>query len=264
MSDEAPDLLVERDDVDVVLVTLNRPRAKNTVSFAMWEAFALALTEIEADTPPRALVVCGAQGHFSNGGDVKNPPARGEGALARAKRLEMGQRVIARLAALPVPTIAAVQGGAWGVSWGLALACDMLIAGQGAVFGAPFVNLGLTPDGGVAWYLTRQLGHRRAAEILYSGRIVSAQEAFSLGLVSRLVSDDQVIAEALAFARGIGEGNRHAVELTKRMIHQSQSTNLAGAQALELAFCHLTQGSEEAARAKKTLLARAAARRKEG
>lgn len=263
MNDEAPDLLVERDADDVVLITLNRPRAKNTVSFAMWEFFAEALTAIEAGTPPRALVICGAEGHFSNGGDVKNPPARGEGALARAKRLELGQRVIARLAALPVPTIAAIEGGAWGVSWGLALACDVMIVGRGVSFGAPFVNLGLTPDGGVAWFLTRQLGRRQASEILYSGRTVGAEEAFSLGLVSRLVPDGEAVSAALAFARGIGEGNRHAVELTKRMIHQAETVDLASAQALELAFCHLTQGSDEAGRAKAAMLAAAAARKKE-
>lgn len=263
MTEESPDLLVERDADDVVLITLNRPRAKNTVSFAMWEFFAEALTAIEAGTPPRALVIRGAEGHFSNGGDVKNPPARGEGALARGKRLELGQRVMARLAALPVPTIAAVEGGAWGVSWGLALTCDVLFAGKSAVFGAPFVNLGLVPDGGVGWHLTRQLGRRKASEIVYSGRTVGAEEAFALGLVSRVVPDEEVVAEALAFARGIGAGNRHAVELTKRMIHQAESSDLASAQALELAFCHLTQGSEEAVRAKEAMLAAAAARKKE-
>jgi enoyl-CoA hydratase/carnithine racemase len=263
MSEESPDLLVDRDEHDVVAIVLNRPRARNTVSFAMWEAFADALTEIENGSPPRGLVIRGAEGYFSNGGDVKNPPARGEGALARGKRLEMGQRVIARLAALPVPTIAAVEGGAWGVSWGLALACDVLFAGRNAVFGAPFVSLGLTPDGGVAWYLTRQIGRRRASEILFSGRTVSAEEAFSLGLVSRLVPDEEVASAAFSFARGIGEGNRQAVELTKRMIHQAEGSDLAGAQALELAFCHLTQGSEEAAKAREAFLARAAARKKE-
>jgi enoyl-CoA hydratase/carnithine racemase len=246
MSEESPDLLVERDEHDVVAIVLNRPRAKNTVSFAMWEAFADALTGIENGSPPRAIVIRGAEGYFSNGGDVKNPPARGEGALARGKRLEMGKRVIA-----------------WGVSWGLALACDVLFAGRNAVFGAPFVSLGLTPDGGVAWYLTRQIGRRRASEILFSGRTVSAEEAFSLGLVSRLVPDEEVASAAFSFARGIGEGNRQAVELTKRMIHQAEGSDLAGAQALELAFCHLTQGSEEAAKAREAFLARAAARKKE-
>lgn len=259
---EQTDLLVERDDHDVVTVTLNRPKARNTVSFAMWEAFADTLTEIETGSPPRALIVCGAEGYFSSGGDVKVPPARGEGALARAKRLELGQRAISRIAALPVPTIAAVERGAWGVSWGLALACDVLIAGEGAQFGAPFLQLGLTPDGGVAWQLTRQLGRRRAAEIIMSGRTIPASEALSLGLVSRLVPDGQVLAEAQAFARGIGNGNRQATELAKRMLHEAEGGSLSSSLALELAYCHLTQSSEEAARAKEAFLAAAAARKK--
>lgn len=258
MADE-PDLLVQRDADDVVLVTLNRPRAANTVSFAMWEAFAALLTEIEHGTPPRALVICGAGDHFSNGGDVKNPPARGEGALHLAARLELGQRVIQRIAALPVPTIAAVKGGAWGVAWGLALACDVLIAGDGASFGAPFLKFGLAPDGGVGWFLTRQLGRRRAAEILLSGRAVPAAEALASGLASRLVPDGEVVAAALDFARGLGDGNRRATELTRRLIGQAEDSSLAASLALELAYCHQLQSGDEAKIAREKFVARAAA-----
>ncbi len=255
------DLLVERGDDGVILVTLNRPRAKNTVSFAMWEAFADLLTEIEASTPPRALVICGAEGWFSNGGDMKNPPARGEGAMNLAARLELGQRAIRRLSALPVPTIAAVEGGAWGVAWGIALACDVLIAGASASFGAPFVRYGLVPDGGVSWYLTRAAGRRIASEIVYSGRAVPVEEAARLGLVSRIVPDGPVVAAALAFARGVGDGNRHATELSKRLIHASETASLENAHALELAYCHQLQSGEEAIRAREGFAARSAARK---
>ena len=260
----AEDLLVERGADGVVLVTLNRPRMRNTVSFAMWERFAEVLTELEGDTPARALVIRGADGHFSHGGDLRVPPSRGEGALAGAKRLELGQRVIGRIAALPIPTIAAVEGGAWGVAWGLALACDVLIAGAGAQFGAPFLRMGLTPDGGVAWQLTRQLGRRRAAEIVYSGRALDAAEALALGLASRVVPDGDVVDAALAFARGIGEGNRQASELAKRMLHEAETSTLAAGFALELAFCQITQSGEEAARAREAFLAAAAARKAGG
>lgn len=258
------DLLIERDADDIVVVTLNRPEAKNTVSFAMWEAFADLLSEIEAGTPPRALVIRGAGGYFSSGGDVKNPPARGEGALNLAARLELGQRVIRRLAALPVPTIAAVEGGAWGVSWGLALACDVLIAGESASFGAPFLKFGLAPDGGVSWFLTRQIGRRRASEIIYSGRAVPAAEALASGLVSKLVPDAAVVDEAMAFARSIGGGNRQAAELTKRLIHVGEDSPLETAHALELVFCHQLQAGDEARRAREQFIARAAARKQEG
>lgn len=262
MTEPTQDLIVRRGDDDIVIVTLNRPKARNTVSFAMWEAFAELLTELEGGSPARALVICGAENYFSSGGDVKVAPARDQGALARGKRLEMGQRVIRRLSELPVPTIAAVEGGAWGVSWGMALACDMLIAGEGAKFGAPFVNLGVVPDGGVAWYLTRQLGRRRAAEIILSCRTLDAAEALSLGLASKTVPDGTALDAALAFARSMGEGNREAVELTRRMIHQAESSDLASSHALELAYCHITQGGEELARAKAAFIARSEARKK--
>jgi enoyl-CoA hydratase/carnithine racemase len=97
----APELLLDMRDDGVAVITLNRPRAKNTVSFAMWEQFSAVLDRLENDTPARMLVLCGAEGYFSNGGDVKLPPARGEGALALAARLEMGQRIIRRLRRCP-------------------------------------------------------------------------------------------------------------------------------------------------------------------
>lgn len=261
MTAESTDLLVGRGEDGIVLVTLNRPRSKNTVSFAMWEAFGELLTEIETGSPPRALVICGADNWFSSGGDVKNPPARGEGALKLAARLELGQRAIRRLSALPVPTIAAVEGGAWGVSWGLALACDVLIVGASASFGAPFLKFGLTPDGGVAWYLTREVGRRIASEIIYSGRTVPVDEAARLGLVSRIVPDGTVVAEALAFARAMGDGNRQATELTKRLIHASETASLENAHALELVYCHQLQSGEEALRAREVFAARSAAKK---
>ena len=247
--EKTDDLLVERGADGVILVTLNRPRAKNTVSFAMWEAFADLLTEIEKGTPPRALVICGADNWFSNGGDMKNPPARGEGALNLATRLEMGQRAIRRLSALPMPT------------WGIALACDVLIAGASASFGAPFVRYGLVPDGGVSWYLTQTAGRRVASEIVYSGRGVPVEEAMRLGLVSRIVPDGTVLEAALAFARGVGDGNRHATELSKRLIHASESASLENAHALELAYCHQLQSGDEAIRARESFAARSAAKK---
>lgn len=260
MEGAVAELLVERREDDVVVLTLNRPRAKNTVSFAMWEQFGHALTAIENGTPPRAIVLCGAENHFSNGGDVKTGPARGEGAVALAARLEMGQRIIARLRALPVPTIAAIEGGAFGVSWSLAMACDLIFASDAARFGAPFLGFGLVPDGGATWFLTRILGRYRAAEIIFSGRTLDAAEAASLGLVSRLVPAGEVVAAALAFATNIGEGNRHAVELTKRLLQMSDDGDLATSHALELVYCHTCQAGDEVKAAREAFVARAAAR----
>lgn len=259
-ADEA-DLLVARSD-DVLILTLNRPRARNTVSFSMWERFSQALDAAESGTPPRAVVIAGAENYFGNGGDVKTPPARGDGALRLAARLELGQRVIARLRALPAPTIAAVEGGAFGISFALAMACDLLFTSDTAKFGAPFVEYGLVPDGGAAWFLTRRLGRARAAELLFSGRSIDAAEAHALGLVSRLLPAGTVVDAATEFARGIGHGNVQAVELTKRLLHVAESSDLAAAHALELVYCHVGQGGDEAIRAREAFAARSAARRK--
>jgi enoyl-CoA hydratase/carnithine racemase len=257
---EAPELLVEERDDGIVLITLNRPRARNTVSFPMWERFSAALDRLENNTPARALVLCGADGHFSNGGDVKLPPARGEGTLALAARLEMGQRIINRLRALPMPVIAAIEGGAFGIAWSLAMACDIVIAAEDAKFGVPFIQFGLVPDGGAAWFLTQRIGRARAAEIIFSGRTIEATEAFSLGLVSRTVPSGTAVAEALSFASAIGDGNRHAVELSKRLLHQSETGDLTGNNALELVYCHVCQAGEEVPRAREKFKAQAAAR----
>lgn len=259
-SAEAPELLFEQRGDGVALITLNRPRAKNTISFTLWEQFSAALDEVENGTPPRAVILCGAEGHFSNGGDVKLPPARGEGALKLAARLEMGQRIVSRLRALPVPVIAAIEGGAYGIGWSLAMACDIAIAAEDAKFGAPFLQFGLVPDGGAAWFLTQRIGRPRAADIIYGGRTLDAAEALSLGLLSRVVPRGTALDEALALAAGIGDGNRHAVELTKRLLHQSETGDLAGSHQLELVYCHVCQAGEEVPRAREKFKAQAAAR----
>lgn len=257
---ETPELLFELNDKGIAHIILNRPRAKNTVSFAMWEQFSAALDSLENATPARMLIISGAEGTFSNGGDVKLPPARGEGALALAARLEMGQRIISRVRALPIPTVAAVEGGAFGVSWSLAMACDMIFAATNACFGAPFLEFGLVPDGGAAWFLTRQLGKVRAADIIFSGRTLDAAEALSLGLVSRVVPPGMAVDEAMTLGETIGDGNRHAVELTKRLLQQAETGDLAAAHALELAYCHICQAGGEVPRAREKFKARAAAR----
>ncbi|MGV3478644.1 MAG: enoyl-CoA hydratase/isomerase family protein [Sphingobium sp.] len=252
----APKLVAERRDGDVVLVTLARPEAKNAVSFEMWRAFAELLDSLDHDTPARALVIHGADGFFSVGGDLRIQPAQGAGALALATRLEWGQRVIARLRRLPIPVIAAVEGGAYGVGWGLVLACDMIFASSSAKFGAPFVDFGLVPDGGSAWFLARQLGRHRAADLLFSGRSIDAEEALALGLVTRLHDPGTVTDAALTFAATIGKGNRHAVELTKRLLQTADGSDLDAAHALELAYCAILQDGEELARAREAFAAR--------
>lgn len=241
-------ILVEQRGDGVVVLTLNRPQARNAVSFELWEALDDAIAGIERGDPPRAVVITGAGQFFCAGGDLKTPPARGVGAVAPAARLELGQRVIDRLRKLPVPVIAAVEGGAYGMGWSLALACDMVIASAEARFCAPFLSLGLIPDGGFVWFLRRQLGVYRAAEVIFSERLMPADEALALGLVSKTVAAGQTVTAALEFAAAMAKGNRHSVELTKRLLLTAESTDLAQHSALELALGVMCQTGDEVAR----------------
>lgn len=250
------DLVAERHEGDIVVLTLNRPGSANAVSFEMWQGFDRVLGLLEHDTPIRGLVLKGSNSLFCIGGDMKIAPAGGEGALSPATRLEWGQRIITRLRALPVPVIAAVERGAYGIGWSIAMACDLIYASREAKFGAPFVDYGLTPDGGAAWFLNRLVGRHRAAELLFTGKTLTAQEAFDYGIVSKLCEPDDVISQAIAFAQGIGQGNRQAVELTKRLLHTADHGDLSASHALELAYCAILQKGDELQRAKAAFAAR--------
>ncbi|MCG2841123.1 enoyl-CoA hydratase/isomerase family protein [Sandaracinobacter sp. RS1-74] len=258
---ERPPLIVEKREDGITVLTINRREARNTVSFEMWDLFSAALDELEGDTPARLLVITGAGGWFGNGGDVKNPPVRGDGALRLAARLEAGQRIVRRLRALPVPSVAAVEGGAYGISFALAMACDMIFAANDATFGAPFVDYGLVPDGGAAWFLNRRIGRARASEILYSGRSLDCGEALSLGLIARAVEPGTALEQAIHFGSTMGSGNRHAIELTRRLLDIAETSDLPAAHALELVYCHTCQAGDEPTRAREAFIARAAAAR---
>jgi enoyl-CoA hydratase/carnithine racemase len=257
-----PALIIDRPCDGVVVATLNRPKSRNAVSFEMWEAFSTLLDEIERNTPIRALIITGSGDYFSFGGDQKIPPSRGEGALAPAARLEWGQRIINRLRRLPVPVIAAVEGGAYGIGWSIVLACDLIFAADNAKFGAPFVNFGLTPDGGSAWFLNLQIGRYKTADLILSARSMDVDEAFQIGLVSRVFPAKTVLHEATLFAANIGQGNRHAVELTKRLL-QAADGELEASHALELAYCARLQDGDEVKRAREAFMARATAKSSE-
>lgn len=244
------DVLLERLEHDVVRIVINRPNVRNALSFAVWEGIAAALDQIEQETPPRAVIICGAEGYFSAGGDIKVAPARGDGALHRAARVEMAQRVIHRLRAFPAPTFAAVEGGAIGLGWSLALACDMIIAADNVRFQAPFANMGIVPDGGLIWFLIQRLGRYRASEILFSGRVVDAAEAHAAGLTTRLVQPGRTVEIALEMAATLGSGNRRALELIKRLVHQAETSDLSDVNVTELAYCQISQGGDEIIRSR--------------
>jgi enoyl-CoA hydratase/carnithine racemase len=246
---DAP-LIVERHSAHVATITINRPAARNALSFEFWEHMLVAIADLSNDADLRALVLTGAGGYFSAGGDLKVPPARGAHATAPVARLELAHRALAGLREMRVPIIAAVERGAAGLGWSLALACDMIVATSDTTFAAPFVARGVVPDGGTGWFLVRRLGRYRTAELLFGGASLSAQEAHQLGLVNRVVDPGTALAAALDWAAALPTSSPHAVELTKRLLGEAERSDFAGYLNAEMLTGTLTQLGPEAARAR--------------
>ena len=180
--------MVAREDRDgVALVLLNRPSNATRCVTSRGRSCLSSLDHLVGDPDVRGVVIAGASGFFCAGGDLKTGPAHGTGPLGPAGRVEHAQRVMERLKAVPVPTIAAVEGAAVGLGWSLALSCDLVVAASDVFFSAPFVARAVVPDGGLAWRLTQQLGRHRAAALLLRGSRLPAGDAHDLGLVTDVV-----------------------------------------------------------------------------
>src|SRR5260221_5519727 len=147
---DAEPVVIEQLHQDVVILSLRRAAQRNSLIWDSWTQLGDALSRIEAERRAGCIVLAGSGGFFSSGGDLKSAPARGDGPLAPAARLEHAQRVLLRLRSIPIPVIAAVEGGAVGLGWSLALSCDLIVAARDAFFAAPFVARGVVPDGRAA------------------------------------------------------------------------------------------------------------------
>lgn len=234
--------LVTRSDRDgIALVELNRPGQRNSLRYESWTELADISAAISSDDDVRGVVLAGAGGFFSAGGDLKSGPAHGSGPLGPAGRVEHAQRVMERLKAIPVPVVAAVEGAAVGLGWSLALSCDLVVAGADAFFAAPFVARAVVPDGGLAWRLTQQLGRHRAGTFLLRGERLTAAAALDLGLVNEVVATGSAVARAEEIAGELARCDPGAIEMTKRLITASEAAALATFQPLELALATVAQ-----------------------
>jgi enoyl-CoA hydratase/carnithine racemase len=241
-----PAVLVENSD-GIYTVRLNRPAQRNSMVWESWEGLKDALDRVGGDPEARAIVLTGAGTFFCSGGDRKTSPRRGNRALAPVARLEFAHRVMLEMSRAPVVVIGAVEGGAVGLGWGLALSCDLIIASGTATFSAPFVSLGLVPDGGTAWHLVQRVGRHRAMQLLLSGRKMCADEAFELGLVTSVCAEGASSSMAHDIARDISRHDATAVELTKRMAALGQQSDLSTFLGHELVVAsHVQLGRDRA------------------
>src|SRR2546426_6147121 len=213
----------------VATITLNRPDARNALDFVMRGELAAVLDEIEADEAARVVILTGAGGHFCSGGDVKTMRAKRHTAAEGRQRVESLNRMVLRLVDFPRPTIAQVDGFAVGAGCNLALCCDLIVAADRARFGEVFGKIGLVPDGGGTWLLSRVVGLARAKELIFTADIIDAGEAHRIGLVNRVVPAADLAAEPQALAERIATGPPLALRLAKQMVNRAATSDLASA-----------------------------------
>jgi enoyl-CoA hydratase len=228
----------------VATVTLDRPRALNALDAATLRELARAIRDVRRDGEVRALVVGGAgEKAFSAGADIaamaKMSAADGH-AYSR-----LGHEVLARLEALPIPVVAAVNGVALGGGLELALACDLIVASERARLGQPEINLGLIPGFGGTQRLVRRIGQTRARELIYLGHALSAEEALRVGLVNRVVPPERVAEEAARVAAELAAKPPVALAQAKRATAVAADADLETGCRYEVEAFAVTFASED-------------------
>jgi 2-(1,2-epoxy-1,2-dihydrophenyl)acetyl-CoA isomerase len=212
-------------DGPVATLTLDRPEALNALTVPVKVALREALERFAADRSVRAVILTGAGRAFCAGQDL----AEREEPDAAPLEVEVRERynpIIRAIRSMGQPVIAAVNGVAAGAGASLAFACDLRIAAEEARFVLAFGRIGLVPDSGATWFLPRLVGSAKAAQLALVGEPVDAPEALRIGLVSKVVPGDQLLAEARTLAAKLAEAAPLALALTKEALQRSATIDL--------------------------------------
>ncbi|HEX5467410.1 MAG TPA: enoyl-CoA hydratase-related protein [Gaiellaceae bacterium] len=234
-------VLLEREE-PIAVVRLNRPEALNALSNQLMTELVGALENLDADEGVRCIVLAGDEKAFASGADI--------GELQSSTHLELyfGGRIDKwdAIRSVRTPIVAAVSGYCLGGGCELAMACDLIVAAEGAQFGQPETNLGVLPGAGGTQRLTRAIGKAKAMDVILTGRFLSAREAEAAGLVARVVANEAWLSEAKRIAQEIAAKSPVGVRLAKQAVDQAFETTLAAGLDAERKAFHLALSSEEA------------------
>ncbi len=212
---------------NVAHITLNRPEAANSINMEMASDLMHAMMRCGEDPAVRAVLITGAGRIFCSGGDLKEFAAQGEHLPYHLKEMTTYlHAAISHLTRMDPPVVAAVNGSAAGAGMSLACACDIVVAAESARFTMAYTRAGLTPDGSSTYFLPRILGLKRALELTLTNRVLSAQEALEWGLVTRVVPDAELLAQAQALAAQLAAGPTRALGASKRLLHSGWTETL--------------------------------------
>jgi 2-(1,2-epoxy-1,2-dihydrophenyl)acetyl-CoA isomerase len=245
-----PSVLLETRHDAIATLVMNRPDRLNALDTKLVTALNDALGRISKDGSVRVVVLTGAGRAFCAGGDLA---VIGQVRTAGATRdlellLSSGTQAVLTMRCMPQPVIAAVNGAAAGAGMNLALAADLRIAAEEAMFGQNFAKVGLFPDFGGTYFLPQLVGPAKAAELFYTGEMIDAKTALQLGIVNQVVPATQLEAETKSLAQKIAQGPPLAIRAVKKTLFASESEKLTLAVAQEVEEqirCYLSQDSSE-------------------
>jgi len=205
---------------NVAHLTLNRPDAANSINEDMGKDLMHAALRCDEDPEIRAVLISGAGKIFSGGGDLKDFISKGDQLPYHIKEITTYlHAAISRLTRMDAPVVAAVHGAVAGAGMSIAIACDIVVAAETTRFMVAYTRAGLVPDGSSTYFLPRIVGLKRALELTLTNRMFSAQEALQWGLVTRVVPDNELLAQARAIAVQLSAGPTRAYGISKRLLH---------------------------------------------
>jgi enoyl-CoA hydratase len=237
-------ILVERTPPYAV-ITLNRPRQLNALSHATLQEISQELDGLKADDSIRAIIITGSGDRaFAAGADIAELEAL-ESAQEGYEHSRDAHQIIFQMEALPKPVIMAVNGYALGGGCELAMGGDIILAAENARFGQPEINLGIIPGFGGSQRMPRLIGRTRALELIFTGDHITADEAYRLGLVNRVVPAAELMPSAIALANKIAEKAPLAIAIAKRAVYEGLETTPRGGNELEMRLFGEAIGTED-------------------
>ncbi|MEM7405288.1 MAG: enoyl-CoA hydratase/isomerase family protein [Pseudomonadota bacterium] len=233
----------------VATITLNRPERLNALNPAMRIELGAAVRAAGADDAVRAIVITGAGRGFCSGGDVKAMNERNESGAGSPLMEQMAparDETVLAMRDSPKPLIAAVNGAAAGAGMNVALACDIRIASDTAKFGQTFARRGLHPDWGGTYFLPRIVGMAKACELIFTGKMIDAEEALRLGIVTEVTSPDALLPAVMELAGAIAAGPPIAIRLARRALYRNADCGLREALEYETFAQNLCRETDDA------------------
>jgi 2-(1,2-epoxy-1,2-dihydrophenyl)acetyl-CoA isomerase len=205
---------------NIARITLDRQEAANSIDLNLARELMHTVLRCSDDPAVRAVVITGRGSTFCVGGDLRSFAVHREGLSLHIREVTTYlHAAVSRLTRMDPPVIAAVNGTAAGAGMSLVCACDLVLAAESARFTMAYTKVGLTPDGSSTYFLSRLVGLRRALELVLTNRVLSAEEALEWGLVSRVVPDGELAAEADSLASRLASGATAALGASKRLVY---------------------------------------------